>query len=441
MMRIRGFWLPILTAALLVLSAGRDASAYDVLIETIDWTPTSRVVSYAVPTTYVATSSYAIPTTFVGPTVYATSYVTERVLTAPASYVVPTVYETYRPSLFGRRLIPTGRTYYAPTSYFPTSLYYPTSYYVPTLSTFPTSFVRVPSVVDRAVVTTGAIVRETSACCPDAIAMSPSTVTTRVVAPERSTNSTRSEPAPQRRPSVQSEPDLGNEPALESGVEPLPDPAAPARPRAQTPPAQTAPAAKPAPASAPAEPVQSPPQPQAPQERQQSTARPDGPSSAPVAPADEMELPVPAPTAPADTDDLVPLAPAGDDDGLFPAPTEMGLLDGPTRHEAQRPVFTPTRAPDPEVRNILFGRVRERDTREPEEGVRVLLTNRASTFEERVAMTDAFGRFAVRLPDGDWDVRVTMPSGRIYTVSQITVDRGLITDDQGRDIPSLTITR
>jgi hypothetical protein len=34
-----------------------------------------------------------------------------------------------------------------------------------------------------------------------------------------------------------------------------------------------------------------------------------------------------------------------------------------------------------------------------------------------------------------------MPSGRVYAVSQITVSNGLITDDIGRDIPSLIITR
>lgn len=437
-MRSRGYWLPVLTAALLASSAGRDASARDILLETIDWMPTSRVLSVSVPTTYVATSSYAIPTTFATPTVYATSYVTERVLARPASVVVPTYYETrFRPSLFGRRLIPTGRTYYA-TSYFPTTLYYPTSYYVPTISTLPTSFVSVPSVVDRAVVTTGAtIVRESSACCPDAIAMGPATVTTRPIVPERSTRP-NAEPAPQRRPSVQSEPGFDDEPALESGVEPLPAPAATPRPRAQTPPAR---GSAPAEAREAPERVQSPPSPQAPQERRQSTARPDGETPPPVAPIDEMEpTPLPAPVAPDDDDDLVPLAPAGTDD-LLPAPTEMGLLDNSIRREAQRPVFTPTRPPEPEVRNILFGRVRERDTREPEEGVRVFLANRGNTFEERAAMTDAFGRFAVRLPDGDWDVKVEMPSGRVYTVSQITVDRGLITDDQGRDIPSLTITR
>jgi len=437
-MRSRGFWLPVLTAAFLASSAGRNASAHDIFVETVDWMPTSRVVSVSVPTTYVATTSYAIPTSFVAPTVYATSYVTERVVSRPASVLVPTstYYETrYRPSLFGHRLIPTGRTYYT-TGYLPTTLYYPTTRYVPTVSTFPTSFVSVPSIVDRSVVAS-AFVRELSSCCPDAIAMGPATVTTRAVAPERAPRSS-AEPAPSRRPTVESEPNIDNEPALESGVEPLPAPAVTPRPRAQTPPAQTAAPATPREAP---ESVQSPPAPQAPQERRQSTVRPDGEIPAPLAPVEEMEpTPIPAPRAPDVDEDLVPLAPAGTED-LLPAPTEMGSLGNSTRREAQRPVFTPSRAPEPEVRNILFGRVRERETREPEEGVRVFLTNRNDTFEERVAMTDAFGRFAVRLPDGDWDVKVAMPSGRVYTVSQITVSRGEITDDQGRDIPSLTITR
>ena len=56
-------------------------------------------------------------------------------------------------------------------------------------------------------------------------------------------------------------------------------------------------------------------------------------------------------------------------------------------------------------------------------------------------MTNAFGRFAVRLADGDWAVNVTMPSGRVYEVSQIRVSDGQITDSQGRRVPSLEITR
>ena len=43
-------------------------------------------------------------------------------------------------------------------------------------------------------------------------------------------------------------------------------------------------------------------------------------------------------------------------------------------------------------------------------------------------MRTAFGRFAVKVPDGDWVVKVTMPSGRVYPVSEITVSNGMITD-------------
>jgi hypothetical protein len=47
----------------------------------------------------------------------------------------------------------------------------------------------------------------------------------------------------------------------------------------------------------------------------------------------------------------------------------------------------------------------------------------------------------VKLPEGDWTVKVAMPSGRVYEVSQITISGGQITDNFGRDIPSLIITR
>ncbi len=55
--------------------------------------------------------------------------------------------------------------------------------------------------------------------------------------------------------------------------------------------------------------------------------------------------------------------------------------------------------------------------------------------------TNAFGRFAVRLTDGDWAVDVTMPSGNVYEVSQIRVSDGVITDSLGRQVPFLEITR
>jgi hypothetical protein len=106
----------------------------------------------------------------------------------------------------------------------------------------------------------------------------------------------------------------------------------------------------------------------------------------------------------------------------------------------KKPVLTP-RTLRSDYRNVLFGRVKTRDTGEPEEGVRITLSNRGGAFEDKTTMSDAFGRFTVRVPDGDWTVKVTMPSGRVYSVSQITVSNGYITDNIGRDIPSLVITR
>jgi hypothetical protein len=85
--------------------------------------------------------------------------------------------------------------------------------------------------------------------------------------------------------------------------------------------------------------------------------------------------------------------------------------------------------------------VKARDTSEPEEGVRVTLSSRVGAFEDKSTLSDAFGRFTIRVPDGDWTVKVTMPSGRVYSVSEITVSNGLVTDNIGRDIPSLVITR
>ncbi len=135
-----------------------------------------------------------------------------------------------------------------------------------------------------------------------------------------------------------------------------------------------------------------------------------------------------------------PLAPAEGLD-LRPADEDKSGTGAPIRRESQKPAGYIPRTLRPEFRNILFGSVKARETGEPEEGVRVTVSSRTKAFEDRVQETDAAGRFAVRVPDGDWTVKVTMPSGRVYAVSQITVTGGAITDDGGRDIPSLVITR
>ena len=66
--------------------------------------------------------------------------------------------------------------------------------------------------------------------------------------------------------------------------------------------------------------------------------------------------------------------------------------------------------------------------------LQIIVSNRAGGFVDRTASTDAYGRYAIRLPDGDWTVKVAMPSGRTYAVSQITVSGGQITDDLGSSV-------
>ncbi len=428
-MRCRGFWLPILAAALWASSAGSNAWADEYWVESAAWVPTSSVS--ILPTSYVTATSYVLPTSFSAPTVYATAFAAESVL-SPTSYVVPSYYETrFRRSLFGRRLIPsaigqyravtgvgvaayTPTTYYRPTSYFPTTLYYPSSYSVPTSYVYPTTY-RTAAVIDREVVASEYVV-ESSACCDGSGSVA--LAAPRVVAPERPSAPAASRP---RKPAIQSEPesDYDDDPALSSNVDPAPEPAP--RPRA---PAGNSGVRTPAPAAA------TPPAPQAP-ERVQSTERPDGePLNQPVSPAPASSDSNP-PTPPA--------APSGTENLLEP---EI-IPDGPgtSRSESRKPVYNTVRSLPAESRNVLFGRVRERETREPEEGVRVLLSSRTGAFTDKVGWTDAFGRFAVKVPDGDWTVKVAMPSGRVYSVSEITVSNGLISDDEGRDVPSLTITR
>ena len=126
-----------------------------------------------------------------------------------------------------------------------------------------------------------------------------------------------------------------------------------------------------------------------------------------------------------------------------PAPPALKSCTGETsfRRQAHKPVEGSTSGRLVRVSNILEGRVVSSETSEAEEGVRIIVSNRPGNFEDRVTTTDAYGRYAVRLPDGDWTVRVAMPSGRVYSVSQITITGGQIVDNYGRGIPSLTITR
>ena len=93
------------------------------------------------------------------------------------------------------------------------------------------------------------------------------------------------------------------------------------------------------------------------------------------------------------------------------------------------------------TRNILRGRVVSFATGQPEEGVRVVLSNQGG-FRERTAETDADGEFKVSLPDGDWSVRVTMPSGSVLDVRRdVVATAGRILDAHGKAIREYQINR
>ena len=422
--------LPILAFIVLAVGSLPTKAAEVLYLETVDWVPTARVL--AVPTSYVIASSYVVPTTYAFPTVYATAYVAETAMYTPTTYLEPSYYETRfrRRGLFGRRLVETTRAYYMPTT-----AYYPTTYYYPT--TFSSRVFRDAAVIPTEyVVPTEYVTTSSSACCGEVVVAQAPTI--------RSMPSSQapieSRPAPpavsqRSRPSrIESRP--ADEDSISSDVDAVPElPARESRPEAVRPnPAQ----------------VESPPAPQLPS-RDQSTARP----STPAAPKPSTSAPAsgggagtgggstparPKPAAgstPANSTEP-PLAPAEDPD-LQPAPTDTGSR--PLKRDSQKPVFPSTRSLRSEYRNVLFGRVKSRDTNDPEDGVRVTLASRMNAYQDRVTLTDAFGRFAVKVPDGDWTVNVTMPSGRSYPVSDITVSNGLITDENGRDIPSLVITR
>ncbi|MGO9600419.1 MAG: carboxypeptidase-like regulatory domain-containing protein [Isosphaeraceae bacterium] len=456
-MRVIGLRLPLLAVIALGLCVGTSRAAEVLYLETADWYPTASV--FVLPTSYAAASAYVVPTSTVIPTAYATAYVTESAFYTPTVSWGSTYYETRfrRRGLLGRRLVETTRSYYIPTT-----AYYPTTYYY---SYTPTSF-WAPALVDTAVLPAEYAVASTAAtsCCSE-VATSAAPVV-RTYASEQAPATAA--PAPRSGTRRRQQP-LQSEPADEDSI----DSNVPVGPR------QTGPKlAQPKAADGQGQPEATPPAPTPPPRGQQTTVpRPDTPAtptmskpggflgSAPAtrnpaggtSPAKDItgagadvqskindgRIP---PVAPSEvgtgTANELPLpAPLGPDDVLTAPPENQNPSGGPTRRENLRPRFTSPRNLPPELRNILFGTVKARGSSEPEEGVQVTISSRTNAFVDRAKLTDEDGRFAIQVPDGDWTVKVTMPSGRVYPVSQITVSNGMITDDIGRDIPSLIITR
>ena len=434
---MRSQWIRALLVAttLLVLSVartpvfghGHGRVAYLDPEETVLGIPTS----YLLPTTYIEPTSYLASTSYVVPTVYATTYASPVSSLAATAYIVPTTYRTTglfaSRRLVARPIYTTTSNYYVATAYYPTTAYYATTAYYPTISSYPT-VLDYPIVATSASSCCGTVAVSASPC--DAVASGPATVTAAPSSPVPAAPSrhptdanapSNAAPAERRASVVESEPAYNPQNSVRSSdVRTAPEPAPPITPSPMDTGIASPPAAPPAerePAPAPAPPP----------------SRASTPAPAQLHPAPNKQEN--AATAPAEPNP--PLAPTAEDDSLtLPPPVSPETI----QREARRPVL-PSRALTGVTPHILSGKVVSSNTGEGEEGVQVIISDRLQMSADRTALTDAFGRYAVRLPDGDWTVKVTMPSGRTYAVSEITVSGERIVDSLGRNVPSLTITR
>jgi Carboxypeptidase regulatory-like domain len=409
-------------------------------IETVYVMPSSVslpvATSYVVSTSWVAPTAYAVPTTYAVPTYYTTAYWMDPVVLAQPTYAA-TSYVARR-GLLGRLrvverpVLATYATSFVPTTYVaPARVYRSTSY----------------ALADRLVVPS-AYIASADCVCPTAVAMAAPAY----ASPSGSTGAAAPGGGTRSR-GVQSEADERG--SMSSNVGPPPDNLAPIRPGARTgepnvmpdipasgrdtsPPAP--PAARP-PSGTGTTPSGVTPQPGAAQPAAGTGSA--GQTGAPAAPSPS------AVTKPSPTGGNVgvgntgagsspgAVAPAPATDSGLGAPPPLDSSGDVQRRSSMRPS---TYAMRPEFRNVLMGTVLSSSAGEPEEGVRVSVRN-AGTGAGKSTTTNAFGRFAVRLADGDWAVEVAMPSGRVYEVSRLHVSDGLITDSLGRRVPTLDITR
>jgi hypothetical protein len=416
-----------------------------------DWWPVTETVyaapaALALPTSYLVPSSYVVPVTSVVPTVYATAYYPSSYAWTPTAYYttsyVPTGYylRERRPLLsrvFGRR------DYLVPTT-----IYYPSPTVVPTTTRY-----YAPTVLDYPVIAETRYRGVASACgiCDDAVVVaSAAPIERRVI------RDAESAPKPRKQPRVESN-SVEDQETTSSEVPPTPEPSRvdPNPPPAELepiPPAKSS-EALPDRTAAPDTPtgVASPPTSPAATPKSGSvrssapprtgTVQDQAGSGAQTAPR-EKKAESSAPNEQNLIDkatELPPVAPGSgpDDDGLPPARLDDRAAPLTTR-DSMKPSYNLSRRP---TLSLLKGRVRSGATSEPEGDVRVTLSSRTRAFEDRTTYTNDSGRFALNVPDGDWTVKVTMPSGRIYPVYRITVSGGTIIDDNGRDIPALVITR
>ena len=80
---------------------------------------------------------------------------------------------------------------------------------------------------------------------------------------------------------------------------------------------------------------------------------------------------------------------------------------------------------------IVDGKVVSGTTGQAVWGMRIIASHRLRprVFTDREAKTDALGRFAIKLPAGDWAIKGVRPDGKTFSVKDITVSGDRITSD------------
>ena len=169
-----------------------------------------------------------------------------------------------------------------------------------------------------------------------------------------------------------------------------------------------------------------------------ASAADEAPSSAVNPTAVPKDIPPPAPGKLDSPPTVAPLDEPKPEDIKVPAAGESGKAQTRPNETSYRQA----RRPSYDVRNILRGGSISEKSRQPEEGVTVIVSSLTRAFGDRPTMTNAFGEFNVSLPDGDWTVKVKMPSGSVYAVgSDVTASAGRVIDPNGRNVAEFLITR
>lgn len=125
---------------------------------------------------------------------------------------------------------------------------------------------------------------------------------------------------------------------------------------------------------------------------------------------------------------------AGAATGDMPAEPKPGDNPGGLGMNDRARVRVAAKPPAPSM-PILDVRVVDATTREPLEKFRVVASHATKQFEDREGTTDAYGRFALRLPPGDWVVKVARAKGgELAEAVRVVAAAGQVLDDNGRDL-------